>query len=131
MKYTKAQIVLLGVLAAWLSGRAAAQDCVPGSPQRAHLFGCLVDSERAVDGEMQMLIARMKSGFWDPESVTRLDAAQEAWESFVEADCAFREPSHAGREWAIGRQACVNAHKADRVDQLKRIPACGNGCVYN
>lgn len=125
------KIAIAGLLAVIMSGQATAQECVPDSPVRAHLLGCLNEKERSVDEEMQTLLERMKSGFWRVESAARLESAQNAWKQFVEADCAFQKPDHGGREWAIGYQSCVNAHKVDRIEQLKKIPACGNGCVYN
>ena len=125
--------IYLGLILAMFVSSANASDaggCDREKHDNLNIGNCLRADLQAADSEISAILEKLKKGFWNAESLERLSQAQTAWSNFVEQDCKFQKPQTGGREWWFGHASCILGHKRERIRQLKAIPSCGNGCIW-
>lgn len=113
-----------------LANTTSASGCDREKYDNLSIGNCLRADLQTADGELTAILEKLKKGFWNVESLESLNQAQAAWNKFVELDCKFQKPQTGGREWWFGHTSCILGHKRERIRQLKEIPSCGNGCIW-
>ena len=97
------------------------EGCYGENDDNIRIGECLRADLRGADRELSVTLETLKKGFWDAESLGRLNQAQAAWNEFVDLDCKFQKPQTGGREWWFGHAFCILEHKRDASGSSKQL----------